>query len=214
MEEQNTIAQRVIGVMRKGLIKFAEEGKNDGILPTDVQILIALRPDKETNNLVPYYRVWKKMEPCMRARKIKEHPFVENTDEVSFKTILGVKLDFAGYEETSKMFLIDTFARMQKEIVEFFNQVNNQLKAPDENANPAVIDFLKNNPDLKTQVPIDDIGFGFYEEENQPNSYVPSIEVLIVTPTNEPVKPAALLYYEGMQIRQLHFSDDIFIMPK
>lgn len=150
----------------------------------------------------------------MRARKIKEHPFVENTDEVSFKTILGVKLDFAGYEETSKMFLIDTFARMQKEIVEFFNQVNNQLKAPDENANPAVIDFLKNNPDLKTQVPIDDIGFGFYEEENQPNSYVPSIEVLIVTPTNEPVKPAALLYYEGMQIRQLHFSDDIFIMPK
>jgi hypothetical protein len=212
MEEQNTIAARVINVMRKGLIKFSEEGKNDGIKPSDVQILIALRPDKDSGNLVPYYRVWKKMEPCMRVRKLKEHPFVENTDEVSFKTILGVRLDFAGYEETSKMFLVDTFARMQKELVEFFNQVQNQLKAPDENANPAAIEFIKNNPEFKGFS--DEISFGFYEDENNSNSYVPSIEIIIVTPTNEPVKPAALLYYEGIQIRQLDFSNDIFIMPK
>lgn len=212
MEEQNTIAARVINVMRKGLIKFAEEGKNDGILPSDVQILIALKPDKNSGNLVPYYRIWKKMQPCMRARKLKEHPFVENTDEVSFKKILGVLLDFAGYEETSKMFLIDTFARMQKELIEFFNQVENQIKAPDENANPSAIEFIKNNPDFKGIS--NEIAFGFYEQEDNFNSYVPSIEIIIVTPTDNPVNPVALLYYEGMQIRQLDFSNDIFIMPK
>lgn len=212
MEEQNTIAQRVINVMRKGLIKFAEEGKNDGIKPSNVQILIALRPDKDSGNLIPYYRIWKKMEPVMRARKLKEHPFVENTDEVSFKQILGVLLDFAGYEETSKMFLVDTFARMQKELVEFFNQVKNELAAPDENSNPLVKEFIKNNPDFKGFE--DEINFGFYEDENQPKSYLPSIEIIIVSPTDEPVSPAALLYYEGIQIRQLDFSNDIFIMPK
>lgn len=211
MEEQNSIAERVINVMSKGLIKFAEEGKNDGINPSDVQILIALRPDKETNSCVPYYRVWKNMEPFLRSRKLKKHPFVENTDEVSFKQILGVLLDFGGYEETSKMFLIDTFARMQKELDAFFKQIDNQLKEPNEHANPVVIKFIADNPDFKGFE--DEIGFGFYEDETQPNSYVPSIEIIIVTPTDNPVEPAALLYYEGMLIRQLDFSRDIFIMP-
>ncbi len=211
MEEQNAIASRVINVMKKGLIKFAQEGKNDGITPSNTQIIIALRPDKDSGNLVPYYRVWKNMEPCMRARKLKDHPFVENTDEVSFKNILGYHLDFLGYEETSKMFMIDTFARMQKEIVEFFNQIQNQLKAPDENANPLVIEFIKNNPNFKALT--DEVGFGFFEEEGKHNTYMPSIEIFIITPTDNPVNPAALLYYEGMQIRQLNFSTDIFIMP-
>lgn len=186
MSEQNSIATKVIKILREGLTKYAAEGKNDGITPKDTQILFALRPN-ENDQLVPYYRVWKNMEPFMRARKIKEHPGSENTDEVSFKNILGVKIDFLGLEEMTKMFLTDTFARMQKELTE--ERLNQ--------------DPMQN----------EEIVFGFYENENDAKSYVPSLEIIIVTPTNEPVSPVALLYYNGEQIKQLDFSKDIFLMP-
>ena len=174
-EEQNNIATRVIGVMKAALTKYAAEGKNDGITPKDTQILIALRPDPNSGNLVPYYRVWKNMAPYMRARKIKEHPGSENTDEVTFKNILGVKLDFRGMEETSKMFLVDTFARMQKELTEALE------KGLKDHAGKPVLD-----PEGK---PFEEIMWGYYEDESQPKSYVPSLEIFIVSPTDSPVNP-------------------------
>ncbi len=185
MEDQNSIAVRVINIMRNALIKYAAEGKNDGVTPKDTWIMIALRPNAD-NSLVPYYRVWKNMEPYMRAKKLKEHPYSINTDEVSFKNILGQVIDWLGMEDGAKMFLIDTFARMQKNI-------NEKRKSQDPQFEEAV--------------------FGYYEDENDPKSYKPSIEIIITTPENNPVTPVALLYYEGQQISQLDFSKDIFLMP-
>jgi hypothetical protein len=210
---QNSVANRVIKKMRDGLIKFADEDQSHGLItPVDTQIFIALKPHEETGNLVPFYRIFKNWQPYLRKKKIKKAPFYELVDEVSFKKILSVKVDFLGYEELTKMFITDCFSRMQKELSVFFEKVKKQIEAPSSNVDKEVLEFIETNKSFN--IAIDEVNFGVYEYENDPKSYLPNLEIVIVTKSNDPVIPQALLYYEGVYIRNLDFTKDIFIMPE
>lgn len=210
MENQNQIASRVITVLADALTNFAGESKKPGITPKNMQILFALRPEAEGNNLTPYYRIWENMEPFLREKKIKRGSEVILTDEVSFNEIMKVRIPFLGLDQMTKMYLLDTFSRMQIELVKFFEELK-VYQSETQKTNEVFNQFLINNPNCQIHFE-EEIGYGYFEDQEDPTSYVPSIEIMIVTPTDKPAQPVALLFYEGMRVRQLDFSKDIFIM--
>lgn len=218
--ENNSIAARVIPILRDGLKKFADEDKT--ATADQVQIIIALK-QTDDNKLIPYYRVWKHYQPFFRSKKTKEG--LIQTDEVTFKQILGVLIDFGGYEEATAMFMLDTFARMMKEIEILFNELKyngitwtleegKMRFNGDKELSQYAKNFIVNNPNFKWSDDYEQIGFGFNIEENNKITYQPSMEIFIVTDSINPIVPKAYLYYETLLIRELNFNTDIFIIPK
>ncbi len=217
--DNSATAQRVIDVFAGALKRFAEEGKNDGVTPMDTQIIIALRPSLPSGEVVPYYRVWKNMQPYMRARKIEGPVGSESTDEVGFKKILGFLLDFGGYEETCKEYLNGAFKRFQKQLSD---QATKEVKAKIlaeieawKKANQGQPNFDIRLAELMADYnAIDEVvPLGYFDDENDYKSFIPVIEIFIVTAKNDPIVPVALLYVEGQQVRELNINTDILQSP-
>lgn len=218
------ILNGTIDVLSKALKNFASEDKTKLVRPSEVILIIGIsdidvEEPTEKNPIKrvegePYYRVIKKGEPYIRSRKIKVHPGVAMTDEVTFLQVLDAKLDFFQVEAQAKPYLMDAFKRLTDE-------VNGELMN-DEGFKSYI------EASLKPYIEAGQSNEVIEKEKNNlidQNLYkIADLEIWIITPkkadkpglnANEqdlPIQPVPFLYAKGERVRQIEFAKDIFQM--